>query len=178
MLRIMNRRLYRSRTDTVLGGVASGVAAYLGADPALVRIAWAILVPLTGGAAFLAYIVAWIVVPEEPFAGAAAGVPAAAAMPPPAGDAEPGEAATDPVTGAPVHPSAAAGSSWTPPPPVGRRASDGRAGMIVGIFLVILGLWFLVRQYVPDFRWNLVWPVVIVVVGVVILVSAMRRREG
>ena len=38
----------------------------MNADPALVRIAWALLVPLTGGIAFVAYIVAWIVVPEEP----------------------------------------------------------------------------------------------------------------
>ncbi len=62
----MNRRLYRSRTDTVIGGVASGLAAYLNADPALIRIAWAILVVVTGGVALLVYIVAWIVVPEEP----------------------------------------------------------------------------------------------------------------
>ena len=47
---LMNRRLYRSRTDTILGGVAAGLATYLNTDPALVRIAWAILVPLTGGA--------------------------------------------------------------------------------------------------------------------------------
>ena len=59
-------RLYRSRTDTILGGVASGLATYLNADPALVRIAWAVLVPLTGGIAFLAYIVGWVVIPEEP----------------------------------------------------------------------------------------------------------------
>ena len=51
----MNRRLYRSRTDTILGGVAAGLATYLNTDPALVRIAWAILVPLTGGAALIAY---------------------------------------------------------------------------------------------------------------------------
>lgn len=62
----MNRRLTRSRTDTILGGVAAGLAEYLNTDPALVRIAWAILVPLTGGAALLAYIVAWIVMPEAP----------------------------------------------------------------------------------------------------------------
>ena len=54
---LMNRRLYRSRTDTILGGVASGLAQYLNTDPALVRIAWAILVPLTGGAALVAYVV-------------------------------------------------------------------------------------------------------------------------
>ena len=62
----MNRRLYRSRSDSMIGGVAAGLAAYLNADPALVRIVWAILVVVTGGAALVVYIVAWIVVPEEP----------------------------------------------------------------------------------------------------------------
>ena len=48
----MNRRLYRSRSDSMIGGVAAGLAAYLNSDPALVRIVWAILVVLTGGLAF------------------------------------------------------------------------------------------------------------------------------
>ena len=43
-----------------------GSPTYLNADPALVRIVWAILVVVTGGAALIVYIVAWIVVPEEP----------------------------------------------------------------------------------------------------------------
>ena len=166
----MNRRLYRSRTDTILGGVASGVANYLNTDPALVRIAWAILVPLTGGAAFLAYIVAWIVVPEEPYPGAASGMPATTAAP------EGAEAAD---VDAPVQPVASTGSStsWTPPAPV-YRSTDGRAGMVVGIGLVLIGLWFLVREYLPPIRWNLIWPIIIVAVGAIILISAMRRREG
>ncbi|MEO6294918.1 MAG: PspC domain-containing protein [Candidatus Limnocylindria bacterium] len=155
----MNRRLVRSRTDTIVGGVAAGLASYLNTDPALVRIAWAILVPVTGGAALIAYIVAWIVVPEAPEGG-----------PPPA--AAP---ATDPVTGAPVEP-VADSSSWTPPEPVA-RPSDGRAGVVVGVGLVLIGVWFLLREYLPDFDWSLVWPLVIVGIGVLILVSSIRRRE-
>lgn len=60
----MNRRLYRSRTDAVLGGVAGGVAEWLGWDPSLVRVLWVIAVPFTGGAALLVYLVMWVVVPE------------------------------------------------------------------------------------------------------------------
>src|SRR6187431_1781567 len=110
---LMNRRLYRSRTDTVLGGVAAGLAVYLNTDPALVRIAWAILVPLTGGAAFLAYIVGWIVVPEEPYPGAAMGAPAP-------GTAVAGSTAppADAVEGEGDHPAESAiapASAWTPP---------------------------------------------------------------
>jgi phage shock protein C len=160
---LMNRRLYRSRTDTILGGVAAGLATYLNADPALVRIAWAILVPLTGGAAFLAYIVGWIVIPEAP---KDAPMPAVA----PATDEGSGSAASGSDT-------ATATSSWTPPEPV-QRAGGGNAGVWVGLGLVAIGAWFLVREYLPAFNWNLVWPIVIVGVGVLILVSATRRREG
>ncbi len=40
----------------------------MNADAGLVRIAWALLVPITGGVALLAYIVAWVVLPEAPAA--------------------------------------------------------------------------------------------------------------
>jgi phage shock protein PspC (stress-responsive transcriptional regulator) len=86
----MNRRLYRSRTDSILGGVAGGVAEYLDIDPSLVRIVWAVLAIVTGGIFFVLYIVMWIVVPE--------GYPGAPQMPGPG--AYPGW--TPP--------------SWTPPP--------------------------------------------------------------
>jgi phage shock protein C len=140
----MSRRLLRSRTDTVIGGVAAGLAQYLNADPALVRIAWAVLVPITGGAALLAYIVAWIVVPEAPKAATAEAV---------GGDPE------------------AAGSVAEP-----AARNDGRAGIVVGIGLVLVGAWFLLRQYLPEIDWGLVWPIVIIGIGIVILVTTTRRR--
>ncbi|MGQ9622460.1 MAG: PspC domain-containing protein [Candidatus Caldatribacteriaceae bacterium] len=61
----MERRLYRSRRERILGGVCGGIAEYFGIDPAIVRII-AVLLILVGGGAILAYIVAWIIVPEEP----------------------------------------------------------------------------------------------------------------
>lgn len=61
----MPRRLYRSRDDRILGGVAAGVAAYFRIDPTIVRLAW-LLIVLWGGAGILLYIIAWIIVPLEP----------------------------------------------------------------------------------------------------------------
>ena len=160
----MNRRLYRSRTDTVLGGVAAGLAQYLNTDPALVRVAWAILVPLTGGAAFLAYIVAWIVVPEEPAR--------PARVVDPAGDADAR------ATVAPDEPAyASAGDPVIEAEPEPRR-SDGRAGLVAGVGLVLLGVWFLVREYLPPIDWGLIWPVVLIGIGGLILVTTSRGREG
>jgi phage shock protein C len=60
------RRLYRSRTDRMLGGVAGGLGDYFDVDPVLVRLAWVALA--FAGIGVVAYIVAWIIVPEEPLA--------------------------------------------------------------------------------------------------------------
>jgi phage shock protein PspC (stress-responsive transcriptional regulator) len=49
----------------MLGGVAGGIADYFGIDPVLVRLAFVALT-LLGGAGPIGYVIAWIVVPEEP----------------------------------------------------------------------------------------------------------------
>lgn len=58
-------RLMRSRTDRVLGGVAGGIGQHLGIDPVIVRLVFVVLV-LAGGSGLLAYLIAWIVIPEAP----------------------------------------------------------------------------------------------------------------
>ena len=60
----MDDRLYRSRDDRMLAGVAGGVAERLDADPSIIRIVWALLVILTGGLALIVYIVMAVVVPD------------------------------------------------------------------------------------------------------------------
>lgn len=69
----MNQRLYRSRDDRIIGGVAGGVADYLNLDPSLVRIVWAILTIFSGGLLLLLYIVMLVIVPQEPVEWSAAG---------------------------------------------------------------------------------------------------------
>jgi phage shock protein C len=58
------KRLYRLRDGRVVSGVCAGLAAYLGIDPTLVRLAFALLT-IFGGAGVLLYLCAWIVIPEE-----------------------------------------------------------------------------------------------------------------
>ncbi len=62
----MNERLYRSRDDRMLAGVAGGLAERFDLDPSLVRVLWVILVFVSGGLFLLAYVAMAIVVPEEP----------------------------------------------------------------------------------------------------------------
>ncbi len=58
------KRLYRSN-ERVLGGVCAGIAEYFTIDPTIVRLVWVILTIMSFGAGILAYIIAWIIVPEK-----------------------------------------------------------------------------------------------------------------
>lgn len=58
------RRIYRSRDDRVIGGVAGGLGSYLGIDPVLVRLSFVALA--VAGVGVLLYVIAWIVIPETP----------------------------------------------------------------------------------------------------------------
>ncbi|MFR9510333.1 MAG: PspC domain-containing protein [Rikenellaceae bacterium] len=57
----VKRRLYRDVDDVAIGGVCSGVAAYIGCDPIIVRLI-ALLLLIFGGSSFWVYIVLWIVI--------------------------------------------------------------------------------------------------------------------
>lgn len=59
-----HKKLYRSR-NRWLAGVAGGIAEYFNIDPTIVRVVWLILA-LAYGAGILAYIVAWLVIPQNP----------------------------------------------------------------------------------------------------------------
>src|SRR5215212_562521 len=58
------RRLERSRSNRVLGGVCGGVATYLNMDPTLVRVLTVVLTLFTG-VPVVVYLVLLLVVPEE-----------------------------------------------------------------------------------------------------------------
>jgi phage shock protein PspC (stress-responsive transcriptional regulator) len=64
------RRLTRSSSDRVLGGVAGGLGRYFDIDPIIFRIGFVVLT-IAGGAGILAYLAAWLFVPEDPIPGEA-----------------------------------------------------------------------------------------------------------
>lgn len=59
------KKLTRSRSDKKIAGVCGGFAEYFDMDATLMRLLWLALI-LIGGWGLIAYIVAWIVMPEEP----------------------------------------------------------------------------------------------------------------
>jgi phage shock protein C len=198
------RRLYRSRRDRQLAGVAGGIAEYLDVDPTVVRILW-ILSIFFGGFSILVYIVMAFIVPLEPAAGQAPGWgpggpargsnpagPAWGAAPAATGaqPGEPGEAGTETSPeGAPAGSYAADGAAawgaspaWTAPvgewqPPAERR--PGRGGLVVGVLLVVFGSIALAGVLVPGWvAWPALGPVFLVALGVALLVGATRRSTA
>ena len=59
------RRLMRPTEGRMVAGVANGLARHFGFDPTIVRIAFALLTLLGFGTAILAYLVLWVVMPDQ-----------------------------------------------------------------------------------------------------------------
>jgi phage shock protein C len=58
------KRLYRSKTDKIIGGVCGGMGEYFQIDPVIIRIIWVILI-FGMGFGLLAYLIAWLIIPLE-----------------------------------------------------------------------------------------------------------------
>ena len=143
----------------MLFGVAGGMAEWMDLDPAIVRLVWALLI-LAGGVGLLLYIIAAIVIPEAPYDVAPVSEPVAT---------------TEGTAAAP-------GSA--PTPREARRArraarrGSGNGGMVFGLILVILGAWFLLRQYLPSLDLGWVMPGALIAIGLVLVVGALNRSSG
>ena len=167
----MDDRLYRSRDDRMIAGVAGGVAEQLDADPSLIRIVWAVLIVLTGGLALLVYIVMAVVVPERP------------------PGQEPGRRTPSSSAGACARARRIVARPGRIDRPARCRARRGagrtgddatRGGLIAGLVLIVIGGFFLLRQFLPAFDLGLWWPIVAIGLGVVLVVLAVspsRRSD-
>jgi phage shock protein C len=63
---LARKRLMRLRNGRKIAGVCAGFAEYFDLDVTVVRVVWLISVFLGAGLSLIAYVIAWIVMPEEP----------------------------------------------------------------------------------------------------------------
>jgi phage shock protein C len=63
---VTTRRLHRSRTQRMLGGVAGGLAEYFDVDPTIVRLGLIAALIFGHVITFALYIAAWLLMPEQP----------------------------------------------------------------------------------------------------------------
>ena len=149
----MYKKLYRSNKDKMLGGVAGGLAEYFDMDPTLVRVIFIITLFL-GGTGVLAYIILWILVPEEPLV-----FPQAMNT-----GASPDPNAPPDISTPPYFP---------PEPPVKKRNGPAIAGMA----LIVIGSLFLMDNIFPDFCFEDYWPLILVAIGLGLLMSARKKER-
>jgi len=62
----LHNRIYRSRNERMVAGVAGGIAEYADVDPTIVRLIWIVALLTTGPLALLLYVLCAIVIPREP----------------------------------------------------------------------------------------------------------------
>jgi len=60
-----NKKLYRSQSNVMLGGVCAGLGDYVDLDPTIVRLIFVVMF-LTASFGFWLYLIMWIIVPPEP----------------------------------------------------------------------------------------------------------------
>lgn len=169
----LNKRLYRSRTNSMLAGVAGGIGEYFEIDPTIVRLILVFLGAL-GFTGLFAYIIAWIVVPPNPDGPANPRFEKAEhwreSVYETARDVEQRFRKTD-----------------GGPRPVGRGSTAGTGHaygnsasplQLLGWILVILGAVVLLQKLTP-WVWMIfrpLWPIALIVLGLVLIVREVLRR--
>ncbi len=150
-----SKKLYRSRRDKVIGGVAGGLADYFEVDVVIIRLLF-VLVFFLGGGGFLAYIIMWIVIPAEPYY-----PPSNASAPRP----EPNPDNAQPAS--PQEPNPAQPDAGNPAEPKSARKTN--TSLLAGIVLIVLGIVFLANHMIPWFHLSNFWPVLLIIGGVYII---------
>ena len=160
----MEKRLYRSRSDRMIWGVCGGLAKYFDMDPTIVRVITALSIFL-GGVGLWAYIILAIVVPLEDSKAA-----------------EPKDTIKENVEemketarelGREIQSTLAKGEGESEATAKIRH----RRRNTLGIIFVVLGGLFLLGSFniFRWFNWGNLWPLVLVAIGVLVILSTRRR---
>lgn len=124
---VADRRLYRSSTQKVIGGVCGGLGDYFAIDPVWFRIGFVVLA-IAGGSGVLIYLLMWLIVPPQPDGYVA--------------------------------------------PATGRGSVTGVA--VIGVVFMVVGTVALVNTAAP-WMGQYVWPVVLLMGGLVLLLGGLKR---
>ncbi len=152
----MAKRLYRSQNQNMLGGVCGGIAEYFDVDVTLIRLLW-ILFIFVGGGGILAYIIAWVIIPEGPYGYNSEKKTIIERE----NDIDDEDCATSERTEATI------------------ETNNGQR--LLGLILILLGVYFAVWQFFPryilrDF-WTVFWPVLLIAVGIIFLSRGLKKRQ-
>ncbi len=160
----MPKKLYRSRTDSVIGGVCGGLAEHFNIDPVIVRVLTVVSI-FFGGFGLIAYLILWLVVPLQ---GSDAAQPR---------DTIQANANEIKETAEGIGQEVREAFSTADRDPEAAARIRSRRHRWMGIGLVGVGGLILLSNLnvFSWFRWGVVWPVTVIIVGVLVLALARRK---
>jgi len=144
-------RLYRSQKNTVIGGVCGGLGEYLNTDPILFRVLFAVAF-LVGGTGLLAYIILWIVIPIEEI--------------PNISQRDSYDKSSNSINMEEEN-----NNSETQPENMEQQKKQQKndGNLWGGLILITLGAIFLIDRFVPRIDFGDLWPLILIVVGVILI---------
>jgi phage shock protein C len=149
------KKLVRSRSNVMIGGVCAGLGEYLGIDPTLVRLFF-VLLTFANGAGVLIYFFLWVLIPRE-----------------------------DRVEEASFETNVRAGADEIAERAreLGKDFQSGvstagpQVGMFIGLALILLGGVFFLENlnvaWLSGLR-SMMWPVLLILAGVILLLRQVR----
>ncbi len=145
-------RLYRSQKNTVIGGVCGGLGEYLNTDPILFRVLFAVAF-LVGGTGLLAYIILWIVIPIEEIQKINST----------------NNTKMEEDKNSEIHPESMEKQKK-------QQKNDGN--LWGGLILITLGAIFLIDRFVPRIDFGDLWPLILIVVGVILISKNYQKPKN
>lgn len=154
------QKLYRSDDDRVISGLCGGIGEYFDIDSTVVRIVFVILA-LWGGVGIVLYIIGILLIPQRSDRLTD-------------GDSKEGKRTGEEI-GEKV--SAVASEIRENLRRSNRKSGGMRADFILGLVIIIFGILLLLENIFPKFGFNLFWPIVLILIGVLILNSGIRKGD-
>lgn len=154
----MNRKLYRSITDKMVGGVCGGLAEYFDIDPVIVRLIF-VLAVIFGGSGILAYIILWIIIPQRPYI-----ITPYSSKSQNENSEQKNEFQDN------------AGNTGTNYNSASIRKRGSTS--IAGILLIVIGVIFLMDNFIPHFHFKDFWPLILIGLGIAIIMKAQNNSNN
>lgn len=169
------KTLYRSRKQKVMAGVAGGIAEYFDIDPVFIRVLFVVSI-FASGVGIIAYIVLWIVTPQEPFEYAYKTYTSPNQSNNPTGD--------DNSSSHSEFDSAENSSDFsnfyrdTDEKQEVRTETKSKIKIFGGSLLVILGLVILLDEIIPELDFTYIWSSLLILIGIFIIFSKPNRNKS
>ena len=163
------KKLRRSLTDSVIGGVSGGLGEYFDTDPVIFRILFVVLT-ITGGGGVFVYLLMWIFIPKaEIFFGEEKDFSQNHSSSTENSSTEEGKTETNDGNTFDSNTANNDNNSLFKPKKNGN--------LIGGAILIMVGLFFLADDFFPWFNWEYLWPAALIIVGLAIIKINYNKNQ-